>query len=40
MDQKIYRMERPVERFSPTVDVKAKGDFADLNMKPQQLLVA
>ena len=38
--RKIYCIERPIDRFSPTADSKAKGDFVDSNVKPQQWLVA
>ena len=31
--------EHLIERLSPTEDAKAKEDFADLNVKSQQLLV-
>ena len=34
MERKIYIMRRPIERFLPAADAKAKGDFADLNVKP------
>ena len=37
---KIYCMKRTMDRFSPTTDAKAKGDFVDLNVKQQQRLVA
>ena len=29
-----------MEHFTPTAEAKAKGDFADSNVKPQQRLVA
>ena len=40
MEQNIYRMERPMERLSLTVDAKPKGEFTDSNVKPQQQLIA
>ena len=38
--RKIYCMERLMDHFSPMADAKAEGDFVDLKVKPQQLLVA
>ena len=38
--RKIYCMERPMDRFSPTVDAEAEGDFVDPIVKSQQRIVA